>query len=187
MCCYCCHCCYKNRKQLLLPVKSKIDFAVQVEKTAPYSYDNIYQITDLEHVENSITEHVSTINNKVYTEQKAADIAYASSGTVLWTNKCDLYENTPGGPHAEVLMIQDNSLPYTITDIKIKNSPCYKCSQRLINYYKYYSNKPTIWIGQICCMNDPDDDNGLLNLMREGFTITVWMATVQQLKVILKT
>ena len=111
---------------------------------------------------------------KVYTEQEATDIAYASSGTVLWTNKCDLYENKPGGPHAEVLMIQDNSLPYTITDIKIKNSPCYECSQRLINYYRYYSNKPTIWIGQIWHMNDYDDDNGLLNLMREGFTIKVW-------------
>ena len=55
----------------------------------------------------------------------------------------------------------------------IKNSPCSYCSKELLNYFRGYP-KPTIYVGKIWRTGDMNDDNGLIDLMRNGFSIKVW-------------
>ena len=72
------------------------------------------------------------------------------------------------------MFIKDRSNnPNHITTLWIKNSPCADCSRALIEYFNHY-RKPTIYVGRIWHLNDRNDDQGLINLMRAGFKIKVW-------------
>ena len=72
------------------------------------------------------------------------------------------------------MFIKDRSNnPNHITTLWIKNSPCADCSRALIEYFNHY-RKPTIYVGRIWHLNDRNDDQGLINLMRADFKIKVW-------------
>ena len=56
----------------------------------------------------------------------------------------------------------------------ITNSPCSDCAQRLIKHFKSCHTKPDISIGKIYQQQKEKDDEGLQDLMKEGFNIKVW-------------
>ena len=82
-----------------------------------------------------------------------------------------MFINSPGGPHAEIMLINSNERP---KKIYITNSPCQNCSNALRQHFAYSSSKPTILVGRIWHLNNEEDDEGLRQLLREGFNIEVW-------------
>ncbi|XP_019849039.1 PREDICTED: uncharacterized protein LOC109580384 [Amphimedon queenslandica] len=121
-------------------------------------------------------KYISTIelSGQYLSESEAAKRAAKENGTLLRTNNGKVYISTPGGTHAEIQFISDNQNPKTVTDLWIKNSPCASCSQSLIQYFKDCPKKPTIYIGRIWHLNDSFDDQGLIDIIEAGFTLSVW-------------
>ena len=76
--------------------------------------------------------------------------------------------------HAEELFISSNTDPETITSIYIKNSPCSACAIKLITHFNKCQKKPTIFIGKISHLRDPNHKKGLQKLLKNGFEIQVW-------------
>ena len=92
--------------------------------------------------------------------------------TILLTNKGRVYWNTKR-KHAEIVFIEDTQNPQEITKLFIKNSPCSKCAQHLIAYFKFCDTKPDIFNGKIYRQGIKDDE-GLRDLMKEDFNTQVW-------------
>lgn len=79
--------------------------------------------------------------------------------------------------HAEIKFIKGNEDPFEITDLLIKNSPCHKCSEKLLKHFKDLDDKPTIHVGRIWHirhLENKDDRNGMIELLKDEFDITVW-------------
>ena len=93
--------------------------------------------------------------------------------TLLRTNKGNVYRSSQTR-HAEIDFIENTPNPEDITGLWIANSPCYNCAQRLIKHFKSCHTKPKIFIGKIYQQQKEKDDEGLQDLMKEGFNIEVW-------------
>ncbi|XP_019854781.1 PREDICTED: uncharacterized protein LOC109583766 [Amphimedon queenslandica] len=93
--------------------------------------------------------------------------------TPLLTNTGEVYRNDKDD-HAEIKFIDDNKDPFEITDLLIKNSPCHECSEKLLKHFEDLNNKPTIHVGRIWHLYDSDDDNGIIELLKDEFDIIVW-------------
>lgn len=84
------------------------------------------------------------------------------------------YLNIRGGTHAEIKFINDRSNnPNDITTLWIKNAPCAKCSRALLEYFESH-RKPTIYVGRIWRLDNENDKQGLINLIKAGFKIKIW-------------
>ena len=107
-------------------------------------------------------------------DKETVKFAHEMKGvTILLTNEGRVYRNTKR-KHAEIVFIEDTQNPEEITKLFIKNSPCSKCAQHLIAYFKFCDIKPDIFIGRIYRQGIKEDDEGLRDLMKEGFNIQVW-------------
>ena len=91
--------------------------------------------------------------------------------TLLRTNKGKVYRSTLTR-HAEIVFIENTPNPVDITELWITNSPCSDCAQCLITHFKSCHTKPDIFIGKI--YQQKKDDEGLQDLMKEGFNLNVW-------------
>ena len=107
-------------------------------------------------------------------EDEVAEKADKELGTLLWINEEQVFINTPGGKHAEILFITSKKQPLHISTMRIKNSPCHNCSTELINHFRHQCQKPTIFVGRIWRLYDPSDREGLQQLLINGFDIRVW-------------
>lgn len=127
--------------------------------------------------------HSKPINGKYmymyegkYTVLEAAKIASTSRAkqeTILLIDNGTMYVNTgeDANEHAEMVMMKDNQLS-DISKIYIRNTPCYDCSTEMITFYK--KRKPTIYIGKIWKGNSEKNDEGLMKLIKSGFTLRGW-------------
>ena len=104
---------------------------------------------------------------KLADEMKGVRILHAQ------TNKGKVYRSSQTR-HAEIVFIENTPNPEDITGLWITNSPCYNCAQRLITHFKSCHTKPDIFIGKIYQQQKKEDDEGLQDLMKEGFNIQVW-------------
>ena len=104
--------------------------------------------------------------------EDVARITHSTEGvTHLLTNENKLYCSTQT-QHAEILFTKA-TFQYTTHTIWIKNSPCAKCSQVLINFF-FNNRKPKIYFGRIYRLDDEEDREGLINLLQNGFELEVW-------------
>ena len=111
---------------------------------------------------------------KEYTNEETVKLAHEMKGvTILLTNEGRVYWNTKR-KHAEIVFIEDTQNPKEVTKLSIKTSPCSNCAQHLIAYFKFCDIKPDIFIGKIYRQRIKGDDEGLQDLMKEGFNIQVW-------------
>ncbi len=96
-----------------------------------------------------------------------------------------MYINTPGygSKHAEILFTDQKLRPKsTITNIRVTNSPCLACAKALVTYFRNIPNKPTISVGRIYGLNDPNSQpsEGALHILKEaGFPLAVWQGANQ--------
>ena len=72
------------------------------------------------------------------------------------------------------MFISSNAQPGAIKSIYIKNSPCSACSAKLITHFSDCQLKPTIFIGKISHLRDPNHKKGIQQLLKNGFEIQVW-------------
>ena len=107
-------------------------------------------------------------------EDEVAERAAKEPGTLLWINEEQVFINTPGGKHAEILFITSKKQPHHTSTMKIKNSPCHNCSTELINHFRRQHQKPTIFVGRIWHLDDSSHRKGLQQLLKNGFNIRVW-------------
>ena len=184
--CLCCRCIYakccgfdertKNKIQYKsLPVNDTEECALQVRQVQPNNVDlekglyinttNVNSNTD--YTDGSIYEYMTN-------EDEVAGRAAKEPGTLLWINEEQVFINTPGGKHAEILFITSKKQPLHISTMRIKNSPCHNCSTELINHFRHRHQKPTIFVGRIWHPDDPSDREGLQQLLINGFDIRVW-------------
>lgn len=112
--------------------------------------------------------------NRDYTNDEAIELFHKMKRvTLLRTNKGRVHINYPPR-HAEIVFIENTPNPVDITGLWITNSPCYNCAQHLITHFKSRHTKPDIFIGKIYQQQKKEDDEGLQDLMKEGFNIDVW-------------
>ena len=96
-----------------------------------------------------------------------------------------MYINTPGQgtTHAEIMFTQQKLRPKsTITNIRVTNSPCLNCARALVTYFQNIRNKPTISVGRIYGLGDPNSQpsvGGLRTLKDAGFPLEVWRGANQ--------
>ena len=105
----------------------------------------------------SLKTNVKINADETYTEEEAMDMAIKAQGlTILRTNEGKIYKSgiKSGGKYAEEMFIKNTNNPGSITAIWIKNSPCNQCAEKLIDFFKSYSNKPCIYVGHIYHEND---------------------------------
>ena len=107
-------------------------------------------------------------------EDEVAERAAKELGTLLWINEEQVFINTPGGKHAEILFITSKKQPLHISTMRITNSPCQNCSTELINHFYHQRQKPAIFVGRIWHLDDPNHREGLRQLLINGFDIRVW-------------
>ena len=186
ICIACCCCIYakccgsdertKNKMQYkALPVNDTEDCVLHVRQAQPNNVDlekglyinttNVNSNTD--YTDGSIYEYITN-------EDEVAERAAKEPGTLLWINEEQVFINTPGGKHAEILFITSKKQPLHISTMKIKNSPCHNCSTELINHFRHRHQKPTIFVGRIWHLDDLSDREGLQQLLKKGFKIRVW-------------
>ena len=67
-----------------------------------------------------------------------------------------------------------STLAINITTMWIKNSPCAECSKVLVRFFKNCDNKPEIYVGRTWHPKYHANREGLIQLMRQGFKISVW-------------
>ena len=185
--CLCCHfiyakCCgsderTKNKMQYKsLPVNDTEECTQQVRQVQPNNVDlekGLYiNTTNV----NSNTDYTDESIDCEYmtNEDEVAERAYKERGTLLWINEEEVFINTPGGKHAEILFITSKKPPHHTSTMKIKNSPCHNCSTELINHFHHQRQKPTIFVGQIWRLYNINDREGLRQLLINGFDIRVW-------------
>ena len=109
-------------------------------------------------------------------EYEAAQIAHSEDHvTHLLTNEGKLYRSNSDPPytHAEFIFTRKTQA-HNITEIWIKNSPCAQCSQVLIQFFKNCRKKPIIYVGRIYRPDNQEDNEGLMNLVQQGFELKVW-------------
>ena len=104
-------------------------------------------------------------------EDEVAERADKKPGTLLWINEEQVFINTPGGKHAEILFITSKKQPLHISTMRIKNSPCQNCSTELINHFHHQHQKPAIFVGRIWHLDDPNHREGLRQLLINGLSI----------------
>ena len=124
--------------------------------------------------------------NKDHTDDEAIKLAHKMNRvTLLRTNKGRVHINSLTR-HAEIVFVEDPDTPNPedITGLWITNSPCYNCAQRLIKHFKSCRTKPDIFIGNIYQQEKEKNDEGLLDLMKEGFKIQVWESFQQDPKIV---
>ena len=71
---------------------------------------------------NDYTDEEVPYHEHMYDETEVAQRAIQEHGTLLWTNEREVFINTPGGEHAEILFIDSNQQPNSITTLWIENS-----------------------------------------------------------------
>ena len=124
---------------------------------------------------------------KYYTDDEAIKLAHEMKGvTLLRTNKGKVYRSSRTR-HAEIVFIENTPNPEDITGLWITNSPCYNCAQHLIKHFESYHTKPDtlcIFIGNIYRQQKEKDDEGLQDLMKEGFNIDVWESFQQDPQIV---
>ena len=140
-------------------------------KEDPY---NVYMYIT-ESASHRVTKRINP--NRDYTDDEAIKLFHEMEGvTLLWTNKGRVHINSLTR-HAEIVFIKDTPNPEDITGLWITNSPCYNCAQHLIKHFKSCHPKPDIFIGNIYQQEKEKmkkNDEGLQDLMKEGFKIQVW-------------
>ena len=151
------------------------------QKEAPVYDEENPEILDLENrntsyvnSNNDYTDEEVPYHEHMYDETEVAQRAIQEHGTLLWTNEREVFINTPGGEHAEILFIDSNQQPNGITTLWIENSPCDACSKELIKHFEYCHYKPTIFVGQIYRLHNHSDREGLRQLLINRFDIRVW-------------
>ena len=114
-------------------------------------------------------------------EDEVADIACGEIGvTHLLTNEGRIYRSNRYD-HAEVVFTEEcRTQPCNITRICIKNSPCAKCSEALINFFCNTDDKPEIRIGSIYKFNDTSNFDWMVKLCLAGFELTFWKEYTQK-------
>ena len=123
---------------------------------------------------------------KDYTVDEAIKLADEMKGVTILharTNKGKVYRSSLTR-HAEIVFIENKPNPEDITGLWITNSPCSDCAQRLITHFKSCHTKPDIFIGKIYQQEKEKNDEGLLDLMKEGFNIEVWESFQQDPKIV---
>ena len=135
---------------------------------------------------------VTTYNdpNRDYTDDEAIKLFHEMKCvTLLRTNKGRVRINSRK-KDAEIVFIKDTPNPEDITGLWITNSPCYNCAQHLIKHFKSCRKKPDIFIGNIYQQEKEKmkkNDEGLQDLMKEGFKIQVWESFQQDPQIVLIT
>ena len=108
-----------------------------------------------------------------YSEKEAAIMAANErSFTHLRTNTGKLYRSTFFS-HPIEGFIKNTIDCAAITKLWINKMPCANCSYKLINFYKYNEDKPTLYIGEVYC-NPTRDREGLKQLLQNGFKLKMW-------------
>ena len=99
------------------------------QKEAPVYDEENPEIIDLENrntsyvnSNNDYTDEEVPYHEHMYDETEVAQRAIQEHGTLLWTNEREVFINTPGGEHAEILFIDSNQQPNSITTLWIENS-----------------------------------------------------------------
>ena len=135
-----------------------------------------------------ITEEGPRVDsNKDHTDDEAIKLFHKKNRvTLLRTNKGRVHINSRTR-HAEIDFIENTPNPEDITGLWITNSPCYNCAQHLITHFKSCDTKPNIFIGKIYQQEKEKNDEGLLDLMKEGFNIQVWESFQQDPKIVRET
>ena len=107
----------------------------------------------------------------------AAHFAFTTKGTVLYTNEGYIYWSEEYR-HAEEVFIEMTRDDVTnIHTIWIKNSPCSRCADKLIEHFALQPNKPTMYIGKIWTGDYGDEESneeGLRRMTANGFELLVW-------------
>ena len=129
--------------------------------------------------------------NREYTDDEAIKLARKMKRvTLLRTNEGKISKTTVIKRHAEIEFIENTPNPEDITELWITNSPCYNCAQHLIQHFKSCHTKPDIFIGKIYQQEKEKmkrNDEGLQDLMKEGFNIQVWESFQQDPQIVLIT
>ena len=106
----------------------------------------------------------------------AAHYAFTTKGTLLYTNEGYIYWSEEYR-HAEEVFIRKTRDDVTINTIWIKNSPCSRCADKLIEHFSRESYKPIMYIGKIWTGeygNAYSNREGLRKMKRNGFELLVW-------------
>ena len=83
-------------------------------------------------------------------------------------------QGKPGADHAVELFVSTNTQPDQITELYIKESPCYTCSSKLIEHFRQSHKKPALFLAKIRHLHNVSDREGLRQLIQEGFDINPW-------------
>ena len=119
-------------------------------------------------------------SQKDYTDDEAVELAHEMNRvTVLRTNEGRVYRSSKR-KHAESVFIEDTPNPSDITGLWIKNSPCFRCAERLIKHFESCETKPEIFYGKIYQYHKKKNEKGLDDLRKEGFNIQPWESFQQQ-------
>ena len=106
--------------------------------------------------------------------------AVSRRGTLLYTDDERTYWSTRF-KHAEEVFIRETKHQdiSNIKEIRIKNSPCSWCADKLIEHFAFQPDKPTMYIGKIwngAHGNRWTNREGLRRMKRNGFHLRVWYA-----------